>query len=98
MNRMTMIAAASLVAGAHAQAPRAPDPADPKAAVPALRYETALAGYRPAPEAGPAPWKSVNERVGALGGHAGHLKALEKGVPAAPAAAGAAKPPAQPRP
>ena len=39
------------------------DPADPKSPVPPLRYESAVAGYKPHKEEKPAPWKQVNEAV-----------------------------------
>jgi hypothetical protein len=53
-----------------------PDPANPKAEVPPLRYESAIARPRP-PEPKPGAWKQLIEEVGRLGGHAGHLKATE---------------------
>ena len=69
--------------------PAVPDPADAKAAVPPLAYESAIPRAKPA-EAKPGPWKQVNEQVGRLGGHAGHLKALE------PSTSPAKRPPAAP--
>ena len=64
-----------------AQPPAAPDPADARAEVPALRYESSIPRER-APDAKPGDWKRLIEEVGRLGGHAGHLKSLEKQSPA----------------
>lgn len=58
--------------GAAAQAPQRPNPADPGAAVPPLRYQPAFADYRPFEEQKIAPWREVNDEVGkAGGGHGG---------------------------
>lgn len=92
------VALAALAALAEARSPRPPDPTDPKAAVPTLRYESAFAGYRRAEATEPAPWKKVNEEVGALGGHAGHLKALRNEAPPPSGAHAPAKPAAHPKP
>lgn len=80
---------------AHAEQPsRASDPADPAAAVPAITYQSALAGYTPAPKDAPAPdkaWRAANATVAGQPGHAGHH------APAADQAAAPAKtPPASP--
>lgn len=71
-----------------AQRPAQPDPADGKAAAPALAYESAFADYVPAAgaddEATPDKgWRAANETVAQSEGHAGHD-------------AGAPKPPATP--
>jgi hypothetical protein len=39
------------------------DPADSGVAVPAIRYESPFAGYRPFPEQTLAPWREVNDEV-----------------------------------
>jgi len=61
---------------AHAGQPsRTPDPADPAAAVPAITYQSALAGYTPAAQDAPAPdkaWRAANATVAGQPGHAGH--------------------------
>ncbi len=101
MNRRT-IALAAVAAGltAAAAAPEqaasstgpTPHPADARAPSAPLRHESALTGYRPMADVKPAPWKGTNETVEALGGHVGHLKALET------ARSGAAPKPAEPAP
>ena len=48
-----------------------PAPADPAAAVPAIRYESAFEGYRPYREQPLADWRGVNEEVAGAGGHIG---------------------------
>lgn len=45
----------------------APDPADPKAIVPAVRYESAFAGYRGFEEQKLAPWRALNDQVRSTG-------------------------------
>lgn len=66
----------------------ASSPLDPGAAVPALRYESAFAGYRPFDDAPRADWREVNRVVDeaardAAGGHAGHRPASAPSEPAA---------------
>lgn len=67
-----MLIALALAAPLAALAQARADPADAKAAVPALRYDSALAGYRGFREEKPAPWKQVNDAVKGSGGHAAH--------------------------
>jgi hypothetical protein len=65
------------VAAAAQQPAQSPNPADAHAAVPAPRYESTFQNYRPAPEEKDTPdvaWRSLNDTVQALGGHAGHVK------------------------
>ena len=57
---------------AAALAQTSPQPGDPKAAVPPLRYESALKGYRGIKDEKPAPWRQVNEEVKGAGGHSTH--------------------------
>lgn len=56
---------------ATAQQPASANPADPQAAVPAVRHESAFASYRPMRDEKPAPWREVNDEVGRVGGHLG---------------------------
>ena len=68
----------ALAAPLHAQDKRSAEPADPNAAVPPIRYESPLAGYRPAGDEKAAPWKQVNKEVegaGMLHGAHGSAKA-----------------------
>jgi hypothetical protein len=82
--------AATFAASAAAQAPARPDPAEPKAAKAAPRYESAFTGYRPYVDPEVARWREVNDEVGRLNGHLGHVPEQASGV-----AKPAAKPPAQ---
>lgn len=67
-----------------------PDPADPKAAAPTLRYQSALADYKPWQDVKPGDWRAVNDNVrnaAAKGGaHGAHVMPS-----AAPASAQAPK-------
>lgn len=74
-----------------AQQSARPDPADAKAAVPALRHESAFKDYRPHAEPETARWREVNEEMARLGGHVGHVPQAprqEKPAPKPPAHSG----------
>lgn len=91
MFRTTCFALATCFAGsAAAQSPARPDPADPRASVPARPYESTFKDYRPYVDPDIARWREVNEEVGRLNGHIGHVP-QQPGMPARPGA----KPPAQ---
>ena len=81
--------AATLAAGVAAQQAAQSGPADPKAAVPVQRYESAFRDYRPhaAPEL--ARWRDANDEAGRIGGHAGYARQ------SAPQRKSAPKPPQQ---
>ena len=85
-------ALATTFAGAAGAQPSArPDPADPKATVPAQRYESVFKTYRPYADPELARWREANEEVGRVGGHVGHVpRAARQGkpVPKAPAQSG----------
>jgi hypothetical protein len=54
------------------------NPADPSAPASAFRYESAFKSYRTPSDEGQAPdkiWRSTNDEMEKLGGHAGHIKA-----------------------
>lgn len=79
MNFPLWVAFGALLAAmpaAQAQQPvRTPDPADPSAAVPATVYQSALAGYTPAPKDAPSPdkaWRAANDTVAGQPGHGAH--------------------------
>lgn len=76
----TAILAAMPFAIAAQEKPGSTDPADPQAAAASYRYESAFAGYQSMPqEDAPGPtWRAANDEMGALGGHAGHIKAKEQ--------------------
>ena len=79
------------VAGsAAAQTPARPDPADPKSAGTARAYESAFRDYRPYADPDISRWRDVNDEVGKLKGHSGHVP-QQTGTAARPGA----KPPAQ---
>ena len=91
MFRMTYFAlAASFAGGAIGQAAVRPDPSDPKANAPVRPYVSAFEGYRPYADPEIARWRAVNEEMGRLKGHAGHVPA------SAPAKTGAAISPKTP--
>jgi hypothetical protein len=48
-----------------------PNPTDVNARAPAIKYESAFAGYAPYREEKPAPWRDVNDEVARVGGHIG---------------------------
>ena len=83
----TMVALAPWAAAQQSR----PDPADPAAPAPAVKYESAFAGYAPYREEKLAPWREVNDEVAKVRGHAGIFGgaghgAGEKASPAKPAA------------
>lgn len=62
---------------------RRPDPLDPKAAVPALRYESAIASYRRPGDEKPVTWREANDTVTRIGGWRTYLReAQQADVPA----------------
>lgn len=61
-------AAPSARANAQGGRPAAPDPSDPKAAVPPVRYDSAFTRYRPNAEAEVGAWRDANDNVGRIGG------------------------------
>lgn len=72
---------------AAAQAPRS-DPANPAEVVGAPRYESAFKDYQPLAEAAESPdevWRSMNDEMARLGGHAGHIREAGAEAAAAPA-------------
>ena len=72
-----------------------PDPLDPKPAVPALHYESALAQYRRLSDEKPVSWRDANDAVARIGGwrfYAREAQRAEPPVPAAPAGQSAAMP------
>lgn len=86
---LAFAALAFFAGAATAQQAARPSPADARVAVPAPRYESPFTGYRSYAEAEVARWREVNEEMGRLGGHVGHMPQ------AAPQQKSAPKPPAQ---
>jgi hypothetical protein len=56
----------------------APDPGDPKAAVPPIAYQSSFDGFTRVESVKPIPWRSANDTVRSLGGHMG---SVEEGQP-----------------
>lgn len=84
--RTLLLCMTAVATTAVAQTAPRPDPADPKQGAPAApAYEPAFRDYRPYADPEVGRWRQVNDEVGRLGGHSGH-------VPRKPEAA--AKPPA----
>lgn len=91
MFRTTCFALAACFAGSvPAQNPAHPGPADPKAAASLRSYVSAFEGYRPYVDSEISQWRKVNDEVGRLKGHTGHVPPRSGG-----AAKPGAKPPAQ---
>ena len=74
------------------QPPAKNHPAAPGAAVPAVNYESAFAGYLPYRDQKPASWRDVNDEAARVGGHIGIFGGAAHGGQTS------AKPAAQPRP
>lgn len=65
------------VVAAAAQKQAQPNPVDAAAPSGAVAYESAFRNYRTSSDASETPdktWRSANEQVGRLAGHAGHMK------------------------
>lgn len=62
-----------------------PDPLDPQASVPALRYASPLAAYRRVGEDSPVPWREANDVVTRIGGWRTYLREAQRATPVAPA-------------
>ena len=78
--------AATAASSAAAQPATRPDPADAKASVPTYRYESTFKDYQPYADPQTARWRDLNEEMGRLGGHLGHMaKPGEKGSSASKA-------------
>jgi len=84
------VLAASFAGSAIGQAAVRPDPSAPKASAPVRPYVSAFEGYRPYVDPDIARWRQVNDEVGKLKGHTGHVPPQ-----AGAAAKSEAKPPAQ---
>lgn len=76
------IAAAPLAA---ADQHRPPVPTDPAVPVPAMKYDSAFAGYRAYRGQSILPWRDVNDDVARAGGHAGIFRDHGTHAPAKPA-------------
>ena len=91
--------AASLLATLAAQAQPAakaarPDPLDPKAAVPTLRFESSLAQSRRLGDEKPVSWRDANDTVTRIGGWRVYAREAQQPDPAPPATPATAATPA----
>jgi hypothetical protein len=66
----SLLFAMLLAAQAQAQSPATtrPDPLDPKAQVPAVRYESSFAQFRRIGDDKPVAWREANDAVARIGG------------------------------
>lgn len=95
LRRLTPVALFAAACAAQAQpAPAAtrPDPLDPQARVPALKYESSLGAPRRSIDDKPVSWREANDTVARIGGWRVYAReAQQAGPAAAPASSGAAK-------
>jgi len=90
-SRLAPVAALCLPLLALAQ-PGRPDPADPTASAPALRYQSAFADYKPWQDLKPGDWRAVNDTVrDAAARGSGHAVHSMPSAPPASASAPASK-------
>lgn len=83
-----------------------PDPLDPKAQVPSVRYESAFAQFRRIGDNKPMDWREANDAVARIGGWRVYAREAQQPEPAAaakpaapsPAPASTAAPAAMPMP
>ena len=74
-----MLAVSWLLPAAAQERNQRPHPADPAAAVPALRHSSAFEGYRPLGNDKAAEWREANDEVAHAGGHIGILRGAPAG-------------------
>lgn len=76
----TMLLAAQ--AQAQPSTPTRPDPLDPKASVPAVRYDSAFAQFRRLGHEKPVPWRDANDAVARIGGWRAYAREVHQPEPA----------------
>lgn len=64
---------------------RRPDPLDPMATVPAVRYESAMAQYRRLSDEKTVSWRDANDAVARIGGWRVYAREAQQADPPAPA-------------
>lgn len=74
-----------LAAQVHAQspAPTRPDPLDPRAQVPSVRYESSFAQFRRIGDDRPVAWREANDAVARIGGWRVYAREAQQPDPAA---------------
>lgn len=80
------VAVAAVALTAHAEPtsrPRKPDPLDPKASVPALRYASPFKTAREPGTAAPLAWREANDNVARIGGWRSYAREAQAPEPAA---------------
>lgn len=74
---LTLALVASFLASANAVAAETaadPAPTDTSLPEPATTYRSAFSDYQPQQELTLQSWRAVNDEVGKIGGHVGHIK------------------------
>jgi len=87
-------AAAALALAAPAGAQPRPRPDDPAVKTPPAAQTSAFEGYRRFRDEEMVPWREINDEVGRLGGHMGHVK--DDAQPTAPQQPQSGPPAAEP--
>jgi hypothetical protein len=95
MKLISLAVAVALAGPAAAQMPghSSAHPANPRAPLPPLRYESAFAGYRAYAEVEMLSWQRANSENGSLRGHIDHIAPVTMPVPDSRPAPSAALPP-----
>ncbi|BDI05350.1 hypothetical protein [Sphaerotilus microaerophilus] len=75
---------------------RRPDPFDPQATVPALRYESATAPYRRLGDEKTLPWRDANDAVARIGGWRVYAREAQQADPPTSAPPASARPASAP--
>ena len=74
---------AALAAAPPCAAQTRPDPLDPKAPVPALKYSSSLATFRGLGDDKPVPWREANDTTARIGGWRSYAREARAPAPAA---------------
>ena len=80
----TLLAAQALAQTSPATRPARPDPLDPKAPVPELRYVSSLAQTLPGGDDKPVSWRDANDAVARIGGWRVYAREALQADPARP--------------
>ena len=82
-----LLLVAALTAAASCAAQNKPDPLDPTAKVPALKFSSSLSGFRAFGEDKPVPWKEANDTTARIGGWRSYAREAREVTPASAASA-----------